>query len=211
MNQEVAFKTVMSGLMEENVAPSMMEKALSSMKSAGTKKMRMIDAIFREKVHGDLDFSGDHNTIESEEEEEEQEDEDREEGENWKKQGGMEQAAPKSILAKCTASLPRPSRSVQFSLSNDLYCSEQLETLSHAELQTQVRNLQVQMTDTLISLSSERAARRKKEKNLLKLANELQKRTDELSNKNNQIIKVCMFYIKGNVFAASWSSFFLIQ
>jgi len=191
MNQEVAFKTVVSGLMEENVAPSMMERALDSVKSAGTKKLRMIDAIFREKVHADLDFSGDHDTIESEDDgEEEEEEEDREMGENWKKQGGIEQVAPKSIMAKDTASLPRPSRSVQFSLNNDLYCSEQLKSLSHAELQARVRNLQVQMTDAIISLSSERAARRKNEKNLLKLAKELQKRANEISSKNDQVIKV---------------------
>lgn len=190
MNQEVAFKTVVSGLMEENVAPSMMERALDSVKSAGTKKLRMIDAIFREKVHADLDFSGDHDTIESEDDgEEEEEEEDREMGENWKKQGGIEQVAPKSIMAKDTASLPRPSRSVQFSLNNDLYCSEQLKSLSHAELQARVRNLQVQMTDAIISLSSERAARRKNEKNLLKLAKELQKRANEISSKNDQVIK----------------------
>ena len=89
---------------------------------------------------------------------------------------------------------PSPSkRSVSFQDSSSPASSPaDMSNKTVADLQAEVQQLAEQLTQAQMDLVGEKAVRKKKEKNLVKLAKELQKRSTDMDAKNAQYNKVSM-------------------
>lgn len=81
-------------------------------------------------------------------------------------------------------------RAVSFSGIDSPASSKADDEKTIGELIAKIQSLQIKVEKAGIDLSAEKSMRKKKERNLVKLAKELTKRTDELAAKNKQIVKV---------------------
>lgn len=90
--------------------------------------------------------------------------------------------------------LAAPRRAVSFSGIDSPASSKADDEKTFGELIAKIQSLQIKVEKANIDLSAEKSMRKKKERNLVKLAKELTKRTDELAAKNKQIVKVRFLY-----------------
>lgn len=82
-----------------------------------------------------------------------------------------------------------------------------LETISRSQLIAKLGGLQERLTQTQVDLKQEKSNRRKKEKNIFKMAKELSKRQVEASEKDETIQKVCLYALEPLVSVAPRKSF----
>ena len=79
------------------------------------------------------------------------------------------------------------SKKVSFRDVGSVASSHDDEEKTHEELVNKIGNLQAQLTNISIDMSAEKAMRRKKDKSLVKLAKELNKRAADQTAKEKQI------------------------
>ena len=85
---------------------------------------------------------------------------------------------------------PKPARTVKFNMADSPSASSNLDEASEESLLDRLTRTQEKLTQTQIDLSGEKALRKRKDKNLVKLAKELQKRAAILETKDQQVVKV---------------------
>lgn len=102
------------------------------------------------------------------------------------------------------AEKPHESRKVSFRDVGSVASSHEDEEKTHDELVKKIGELQAKLTQAEIDKSAEKAMRRKKDKSLVKLAKELNKRAADQQAKEKQVNLVCCILV-------SWFMFFTMQ
>lgn len=103
------------------------------------------------------------------------------------------QSESMSITGESPGTPSRRVRSVQFALDAPSVASN-LDDATEEQLLKRIAKMQDIITQTQIDWSGEKALRKRKDKNLVKLAKELQKRATDLEVKDKQIAKVSLHH-----------------